>query len=283
MKRVGGQALPAGIIMRRGDRAAVAIRTESGEIELTRGTAPIKAGKLGRVPLIRGLAELAAAVSASVLGLGSRRRMVATLVTAIVIIAGLWGLSELVALLLGLIDIASPLLGRLVYWLSSLAELMLFLYLLRLLPPIRRMFMYHGAEHKCISCYESGRELTPENVSARSRVHPRCGTNLMTTAILIFAFIEVLLPETLPGWTYYITEPAALFLALGLAFELRRAGKKAGLAGIISDRLGTFVQRHLTTIEPEPGMIECGIAALEACISDENEDLDLDVEIPGDK
>ena len=279
MKRVGGQALPGGVIMRCGDRVAIALNTESG-IELSRGSVPIKAGKLGRTPLLRGPAELASAMSASFLALGDRKRLLGTLAAVLAFLAGFWLLSELFGRLAGLLSIENALLGRCADWLWVLVQLWLFLYLSRLLPPIRRMYMYHGAEHKCISCYEAGLELTVENVSGQSRVHPRCGTNLMTVTVLIFVLIELFLPGDLPGWTAIIIDPAALVLSLGLAFELRRAGSRARVLRRAADAVGAFVQRHITTIEPEPLMIRCGIAAIEECT---REEADFDIEIDGDK
>lgn len=131
------------------------------------------------------------------------------------------------------------------------------------MPDIKRVYMYHGAEHKCINCIESGRELTVENVRESSRLHKRCGTSflliVMFVSILFFMFIRV--------------DSGILRLALrlllipviaGVSYEfIRLAGRSDHFLVNLISKPGLMLQK-ITTREPEDDMIEVGIASVEA-------------------
>ena len=142
---------------------------------------------------------------------------------------------------------------------------------------IRRTFMYHGAEHKTIFCFEKGLPLTVENVREQRRFHPRCGTSFMILMILISVIISTLVQIIFPkvydlAFWWILIKIALIPLICGIGFEvLKICGKYDNIITKIISAPGMWLQR-ITTKEPEDGMIEIAIAALEACKAKETED-----------
>ena len=135
---------------------------------------------------------------------------------------------------------------------------------------IRRVFEYHGAEHKSVSCYEAGEMLTVENVKKHSRFHPRCGTSyiflVLIVSILVFSFVPIE-DALLRTGLKLVSVP----LVMGLSYEvLRFTGKNNGILSKIIASPGLWVQR-LTTFEPDEYQIEVAIAALCQVIPDEGQ------------
>ena len=139
-----------------------------------------------------------------------------------------------------------------------------------LMKDIRRVFMYHGAEHKTIFCYEKGLPLTVENVRMQGRFHPRCGTSFMILMLLIGIIVAIFIPgqnAILRTFFKLLTLP----VVVGIGYELiKLAGRKDNLLTRIISAPGLWVQR-ITTKEPDDSMIECAIAALKAVIPDDPE------------
>ena len=132
-----------------------------------------------------------------------------------------------------------------------------------LMPDIRRVYMYHGAEHKCINCIESGMELTVENVRRSSKEHKRCGTSflliVMLVSIVFFMFLRVD-----NGVLRLVLRVLLIPFIAGVAYEfIRLAGRSDNAVVNFLSRPGMWLQR-LTTREPEDAMIEVGIASVEA-------------------
>lgn len=143
---------------------------------------------------------------------------------------------------------------------------------------IKRVFQYHGAEHKTIFCYESGEELTVENVRKHTRFHPRCGTSFMflmlAVGILISSVLVVILPEFIISRNYIWVPIKILLLPLtcGIGYELIKiCGRHDNVFTRIIAAPGLWVQR-LTTKEPEDGMIEIAIAAVKEVIPSDGSD-----------
>lgn len=140
-----------------------------------------------------------------------------------------------------------------------------------LMKDIRRTYMYHGAEHKTIFCYEAGLPLTVENVRIQRRFHPRCGTSFLIltllVSILITTFIRI---DSLP--LRLLVKVPTLPLIVGLSYELIKfAGRTDNKLTRIISAPGIALQ-HLTVFEPEDGMIECAIRAMEKVIPDDGSD-----------
>lgn len=142
---------------------------------------------------------------------------------------------------------------------------------------IRRTFMYHGAEHKSIACYELGKELTVENVKKCSRFHPRCGTSfifvILIFSIVVYTIVSKIFPQIAEIRVLWILlRLAFLPIIMGLGYEfIKYAGKHDNLFVKIVSAPGLWMQR-LTTKEPSDDIIEVGIEALKAVITDNPED-----------
>ena len=166
--------------------------------------------------------------------------------------------------------------------LLKLAIFVGYVWLVSFMKDIRRVFMYHGAEHKTIFCYENGLELTVENVRKQKRFHPRCGTSFMILMILISVIFSTLVQMIFPGvydvyWLWVVVKILLVPIICGVGFEvLKICGKYDNIVTKIISAPGLWLQR-ITTKEPEDGMIEVAIAALKAC-EPENPDVDRSVD-----
>lgn len=142
---------------------------------------------------------------------------------------------------------------------------------------IRRTFMYHGAEHKSIACYEAGLELTVENVKKCSRFHPRCGTSFIFVMLIFSIVLSTVLSKIFPSIAeirvlWMILKLAFLPLVMGIGYEfIKYAGRHDNLFVKILSAPGLWMQR-LTTKEPDDKIIEVGIESLKAVITDNPED-----------
>ena len=136
---------------------------------------------------------------------------------------------------------------------------------------IRRTFQYHGAEHKTIFCYEKGLPLTVENVRPQRRFHPRCGTSFLILMLIVGILISILIPIETPLLRTAV-KLLLLPLTVGVGYELiKLAGRKDNTFTRIISAPGMWMQ-HITTIEPDDGMIECAIASLKAVVPKDPED-----------
>ena len=297
---IGGQALMEGILMRGPDKQAVVCRTENGIVEKVEPLNLVKDRHpaLGW-PLIRGVVTLADSLvkgmkaltySASLLpedqqeeptkfDLWLEKRLGSEKAEKIVIgCAAFLGVLLALALFIFLPTLIAGLIpgleGR--YTLRSLIEgavkIVIFLVYLGLvahMKEIKRLFAYHGAEHKTIFCYEKGLPLTVENVRPQSRFHPRCGTSFLLVVIILGIFVGLFIQvdNTLLRFCLRLL---LLPVIVCVAYELNRwAGRHdTNIISRIVTWPGKQLQR-LTTNEPDDGMIECAIRAMELVIPEE--------------
>lgn len=164
----------------------------------------------------------------------------------------------------------------------KLVVLVAYMWAVSLMPDIKRVFMYHGAEHKTIFCYEHGLELTVENVRREKRFHPRCGTSFLILMILVSVIVSTLVQIIFPGvysimWLWVIAKILMVPFICGLGFEiLRICGKYDNLFTKIVSAPGLWLQR-ITTKEPEDEMMEIAIASLRA-VEPEVPDVDRSID-----
>ena len=162
--------------------------------------------------------------------------------------------------------------------------LVTYMALVSLMKDIRRTFMYHGAEHKTIFCYEKGLPLTVENVRAQRRFHPRCGTSFLILMLLVSILVGFFIPAqfgTLSGLPNTLVRAACKILLIpvmmGIGYELLKlAGKYDNLFTRIISAPGMWLQ-HITVREPDDDMIECAIMAFEAVMPEADKQAYLDV------
>ena len=163
--------------------------------------------------------------------------------------------------------------------LLKIAVLVLYMALVSLMKDIRRTFMYHGAEHKTIFCYENGLPLTVENVRAQRRFHPRCGTSFLVLMLLISIVIGLFIPPSIEGVNPMLyTVIRALIklllipLTMGIGYEvLKFAGRHENIVTRIISAPGMWLQR-ITVKEPTDDMIECAVKAFIAVLPEEEKE-----------
>src|SRR6187399_1862518 len=279
----GGQAVLEGVMMRSPSSWAVAIRTPEGEItEVVQDvTSPMQRRKLWRLPVVRGVVALgeslaigfrALAISANV---ASQERdengEVQTQITRGQIIFS-FAIAIGFALMLfkvgpALVTNWLPFEGTtwfvIVEGLIRVAVFIAYIGLIGLLPDLKRVFQYHGAEHKTINALEGGSELSPEHVQKFSLIHPRCGTAFLLWVMVLGIFVFALVGR--PVWYWLIVSRILLLPVIaGLAYELIRYAGKHQENRVLMTLLapGLWLQR-LTTRQPTLDQVEVSIRAIE--------------------
>lgn len=291
--RIGGQAVIEGVMMKNMDRYAVSVRKPNGKIETKVEECVSFAEKhpLFQLPVFRGMANF---LESMVIGMKtlnysasfyedeeeqteSRTEQLLEKILgekAEKIIMGIvlvFSLAISIGLFMILPYIASEALGKLIrneyviLFMEGIIRIAIFLgyiVLISRMEDIKRVFMYHGAEHKTINCLEAGVPLTPENVDNFSRLHKRCGTSfifiVMIISMVFFFFIRV---DTI--WLRIVLRLLFLPLVAGVSYEfIRLAGSSDHPLVQIFSKSGLALQR-LTTKEPDHSMIEVAIASVE--------------------
>lgn len=162
-----------------------------------------------------------------------------------------------------------------------------YMYLTSLMKDIKRLFMYHGAEHKSIFCYEKGLELTVENVRKQKRFHPRCGTSFIFLTLIVSIVISTTIVLIFPGIRdakaiWMVVKLLILPLIMSVGYELiRLAGKYDNIFTRMLSAPGTLMQR-ITTKEPTDDIIEVGIASIKVALGLEKENINEPKEIETD-
>ncbi len=148
----------------------------------------------------------------------------------------------------------------------------LYIVLIGMIPDIKRVFQFHGAEHKTIFCYEQGLELNVENIKKQTRFHPRCGTSFLIILIILGIIVGLFIPFTNPVLRT-VCKILTLPIVVSIGYELIKiCGKYDNVFTKMVSAPGLWVQRF-TTKEPDDKMIETAIAAMEAVIPENNEDI----------
>ncbi|MBQ9912275.1 MAG: DUF1385 domain-containing protein [Firmicutes bacterium] len=310
--KVGGQAILEGLMMRGSKAIAVAIREPSGNIHLS--VEPVKApGVWKKIPIVRGVVSFVSSLvtgtsilmdGAEVLEkleeeqgkeaeepdklekwltdkFGEKKAfsvmMYFSVVVAILMVVGLFILLPTAIMnLIKKAGVESILLLNLFEGLLRICMFILYILLISRMPDIKRVFQYHGAEHKTIHCYENGLELTPENAQTFYTLHPRCGTSF-----LMFVMIISLLVFSFFGWpdlkTRIITRILLIPVIAGISYEvLQFTGRHDSRFVQILSMPGIMLQK-LTTSEPDLKQLEVAIAAMNAVLPS-HEDPQIEVE-----
>jgi len=280
----GGQAVIEGVMMRGSRTMAVALRHPQGHVVVK--TEPLNAalyqGPISRIPFVRGLVMLWDA-----LGLGTKALMMSADVAAgeEVSLSGpvSWGTAVVgIGLGVGLFMLLPSFLVGLLApyipseWLSSLLEgvvrLLLivgYIWAVGFLPDIRRVFAYHGAEHKTVNAYEAGAPLTVDGVRPFSTAHTRCGTAFLLTLVVLTVLIFA--PFGRPPLIWRLVSRLVLLPVIaGVAYEFirltARVANRPWARVLIAPNLAL---QRLTTREPDDGMLEVAVAALKAVLANE--------------
>jgi len=289
---VGGQAILEGVMMRGVSTWAAAVRTPEGEIEVS--SEPVvswaKRHRLLRLPVVRGVVALAESLKIGFRALAFSANAQIAEDEDTEPIGGLtWGLTVAFSLILaiglffvvpvGLTSLIKDQLGSAVlFWLVEgvlrTAIFIGYIAAISRLPDLRRVFEYHGAEHKTISCFEAGDELTPERAARFSRLHPRCGTSFLLIVMVLAIFVFA--PLGLPAWYWLmISRIVGIPLIAGLSYEvIKWAGRNRRKAWVRTLMWPGLMLQNLTTREPDHEQLAVAIAALEEVLAVEGSDLD---------
>ena len=169
-------------------------------------------------------------------------------------------------------DTVSPTWLAVIEGVSKVLIFLAYLFLVGLVPDIKRTFMYHGAEHKSIACFESGAELTPENAKNYTRFHPRCGTSFMFVMILLGVVVGMIINNAFPELQriyLILIRIGILPLVIGIGYEfIMFAGKHDNVVTRALSAPGLWVQR-LTTKEPTEDMLEVAIISIKCALRDD--------------
>lgn len=287
---IGGQAVLEGVMMKNGDKYAVAVRKPDGGIDFNVENYPgvLAGNKLKKIPFVRGIFNF---VDSMILGTrclnysasfyeeeeeetgvdkaldkvsgGNGEKVLTTFVTILSVAMAVGIFIVLPYFLSGLLKdyIRNESLMTIIEGGIRIAIFILYILAISLMKDIRRLFMYHGAEHKCINCMEHGRPLTVRNVKRSSRQHKRCGTSFIffvfIVSIVLFFFIRV--DNTLQKVVLRIL---LIPVVAGISYEIiRLAGRSNNILVRILSAPGLLVQK-LTTKEPDEQMIEVALSLI---------------------
>ena len=305
--KVGGQAVLEGVMMKAGERTVTSCRKDDGSIVVTddKFVSVRKKNKLLNLPILRGvinfvemmmLSVKTLSASADALGIEEeetkfekwlKKHFGVGIVSVVMVVGVVLGIALSLFLFMFLpifvadlintatVKLADVSLGawqKVIEGIVKMGIFVLYIWLVAFMPDIKRTFMYHGAEHKTIACFEAGEELTPENAKKHTRFHPRCGTSFMFFMILIGIGVGLLLYAIAPGldkWKYTLIRLLILPLVVGVGYEfIMYAGKHNNIFVRILSAPGLWVQR-LTTKEPTEDMLEVAIVSTKCALRDE--------------
>ena len=305
--KVGGQAVLEGVMMKAGNRTVTTCRKEDGSIVVNDDSfiSVRKKHKILNIPILRGVINFVEMIalsfktleaSADALGIEEeegkaekwlKKHFGVGLIDVLMVVAMILGVALSLFLFMFLPNFVAELVNKLVVylggkplgpWLAAVSGVMKvliflgYLWLVTLMPDIKRTFMYHGAEHKTIACFEAGDELTPENAMKHKRFHPRCGTSFMFFMILIGIIIGFVVRSLIPGKSVLVYTGIGLLtlpLLMGIGFEfIMFAGKHDNFFTRMLSAPGLWVQR-LTTKEPTEDMLQIAIISTKCALRDE--------------
>ena len=282
---IGGQAVLEGVMMRGVSTWSVAVRKPEGEIEVT--SEPLvswaKRHRVLRLPVIRGVVALAESLKIGFRALAiSANAQLAEEEDAKPIGGLTWGITIALSLVLaiglffvvpvGATSLIKDQLGSaLLFWLVEgvlrTAIFIGYILLISRMPDLRRVFEYHGAEHKTISAFEAGDRLVPERAARYSRLHPRCGTSFLLIVMVLAIFVFA--PIGLPEWYWLLlSRILGIPLIAGLSYEvIKWAGRNRHQRWVRALMWPGLMLQKLTTREPDHEQLEVAIRALEAVLA----------------
>ena len=280
---VGGQAVMEGVMMRGATSWAVAVRRPDGEIEVQVNDAPTWAQKYSKLPLVRGVVALAESMALGMRALTwstnkqaeaddvqlSKGQLTATVAFALVMFSGLFIVFPAVVTKMA----SSRLDGRLAFnvfeGVFRMGLFLLYIWGIGRSKEIRRVFEYHGAEHKAIAAYETGVELSPERAQTFTTQHVRCGTNFLLLVLMLSIVSHTFVGR--PGWAVLMASRILLIPVIaGLAYEfIRFAAAHMDKPWVRKAMVPGLALQKMTTREPSLEQLEVAIASLRAVLTAE--------------
>jgi uncharacterized protein YqhQ len=285
---IGGQAVIEGVMMRAPRSMAIAVRRPDGEIVVQRNrVVPLSERfPVVKLPLVRGAVALFSSLIIGIKALnysanealaeGEKKEEISALAMGgTMAVALLFGILLFFILPLYLTKLLIPVIGdsnlvfNLVDGVIRVIVFLLYIFSISRMKDIQRVFQYHGAEHKSIFAFESGLNLTVENVRRFSRLHPRCGTSFLLIVMLVSIFIFSLIPKL---WPFYLKAGARIFLLpliAGVSYELLKWSARHDTSLLVRVLIapGLALQK-LTTREPDDDQLEVAIRSMEEALEE---------------
>lgn len=276
---VGGQAVIEGVLMKNDEKVAIAVRKPNNKITVKkeRWPSPSKTAKFLGWPFFRGTANLVEMMVMGIKALNysanesmdekeekiSRTEFIITTTVAIAFAIGLF---ILLPLYLTKITRTEGILFNLIDGLIRVGIFAAYLVAISLMKDVKRLFKYHGAEHKTVNCYEAGRKLTPANVKKYTTLHRRCGTTFLLI-VLVISILVFSLIVTESFWIKFAGRILLLPVIAGIGYELLKLGAKHPRNLLLNILVwpGLALQK-MTTREPDKKQIEVAIAAFKAVV-----------------
>lgn len=304
---IGGQAVMEGVMMRGPKEIAVAVRKPDNEIIVEKKpvASVLQKNKILKLPIIRGCISFFESMVIGVKALmfsaefvdiegeqeqqskfdkwledklGDKIKDVViyfSVILAIIFSVGLFFMlpnfiAEFVAKISGVAVEGTP--RTIIEGGIRIAIFLVYLILVSQMKDIKRVFMYHGAEHKTITTYEKGLELTVENARENSRLHPRCGTSFLIFVMIISIIVFLIIPKGLTWYQRALFKILLLPVVAGISYEIIKfAGRHDNLFTRIISKPGMWLQ-YLTTREPDDSQLEVAIASLKAVLTGNKEE-----------
>lgn len=279
MKDIGGQAVIEGVMMRSGNVWTVAVRSPEKEIILKK-EGIVELPKPLKMPLLRGIVALVQSLSLGIKALlfsaeasGHEEEKPSSLALAMTVITA-FAIGIIMFLLLPLyitklLGMVSPLINDsslMFNFIDGVIRVLFFLFYILAINmnrEIRRVFQYHGAEHKAVNAYEAGVELTPENVDQYGTLHPRCGTSFLLIVMLMSILIFSLIPKAWPFAWKFLSRIILIPLIAGISYEfIKFSSKKMDNSFVRMIAMPGLWLQKLTTGLPSRDQIEVAIKAL---------------------
>ena len=280
---VGGQAVLEGVMMRGVSTWAVAVRKPDGEIAVESHpfVSVLKRHRFYRLPLVRGVVALVESLKIGLKALGistnaqleeeeqqvSGGAWAGTVAFSLALAVGIFFLLPVGITNLFRDSIPNSIVFVLIEKAIRISIFVGYLWAISRISDLQRVFEYHGAEHKTISCYEAGLPLTPENAQRFSRLHPRCGTSFLLIVMVLAIFVFA--PIGLPEWYWLLlSRILGIPLIAGLSYEvIKWAGRNRDKAWVRAVMWPGLMLQNLTTREPDHEQLEVAIRALEAVLA----------------
>ncbi|MBR4079524.1 MAG: DUF1385 domain-containing protein [Christensenellaceae bacterium] len=301
---IGGQGVLEGVMMRSPEYSALAVHKADGSIVTKKWKNPKKNEKWKKIPVVRGVVNLVEMLYSGTGVISDSAKMfdetfeeepsklekyiakktgknamdimmVFAVFFAIILSVGLFFILPTFLASFFRKFIPSELVNSLLEGLIRVIILIGYMIFCTCVKDVRRVFMYHGAEHKTISCYENEEELTVENVRKHRRLHPRCGTSymllVMIVSILIYAILGELGLNKIHWSVKYLSKIIVIPLIAGIAYEILKGAAKHENWFTRAIRWPGMQLQRLTTKEPDDSMLEIGIIAFEMALEEKSE------------
>jgi len=277
--KAGGQAVIEGVMMRSANKMAIAVRNPEGKIVVKTKKLNLLSQKFKKFFFVRGIINLVEMFSygfkalnySAEVAMGEEQEesnwLAITAMLVFSVIVGLAIFKFFPLLIAQWINPDSNILFNIIDGVVKLIIFITYVYAISFMKDIKRVFEYHGAEHKSINCYEAKEELTVENVKKYPTLNPRCGTSFIMIVIIISVLTYIFIPKSVPFMYKLLYRILLLPVIAGISYEVLKISAKyeKNFFFHIFDKPGIWIQ-HITTREPDDKQIDVALAALKKVI-----------------